>query len=71
MTEQTSTDNARQEGRDANGRFAPGNQLGIPFGPDNPPPKSPGAAGVRRPERCQLSSDTTSADTARHVLRGC
>ena len=28
--------------RNSDGSFAPGNQLGIPFGPDNPPPRSPG-----------------------------
>lgn len=28
--------------RYSDGRFAPGNRLGTPFGPDNPPPKSPG-----------------------------
>ncbi len=28
--------------RNRDGRFAPGNRLGTPFGPDNPPPKSPG-----------------------------
>lgn len=28
--------------RDSDGRFAPGNRLGTPFGPDNPPPRSPG-----------------------------
>lgn len=42
MTEQASTGNAPLEGRRRDGRFAPGNTLGIPFGPDNPPPKSPG-----------------------------
>jgi hypothetical protein len=42
MTEQASTGNAPLEGRRPDGRFAPGNTLGIPFGPDNPPPKSPG-----------------------------
>ncbi len=28
--------------RDNDGRFAPGNRLGTPFGPHNPPPRSPG-----------------------------
>ena len=30
------------EQRDDDGRFARGNTLGTPWGPDNPPPKSPG-----------------------------
>jgi hypothetical protein len=30
------------DGRDNGGRFAHGNALGKPFGPNNPPPRSPG-----------------------------
>ncbi len=40
--ESNCSDKAPTEGRTPDGRFAPGNQLGTPFGPDNPPPKSPG-----------------------------
>ncbi len=42
MTQNESTAKAPNEGRGPDGRFAPGNNLGIPFGPDNPPPRSPG-----------------------------
>jgi hypothetical protein len=42
MTDRDNTDIVPHEGRNPDGRFAPGNSLGIPFGPDNPPPKSPG-----------------------------
>jgi hypothetical protein len=42
MTEAQSPANGPQEGRLPDGRFAPGNSLGTPFGPDNPPPRSPG-----------------------------
>lgn len=42
MTDPDGTDKAPSGGRDADGRFAPGNKLGVPFGADNPPPRSPG-----------------------------
>ncbi len=37
-----SPEKAPNEGRAPDGRFAPGNTLGTPFGPENPPPRSPG-----------------------------
>jgi hypothetical protein len=42
VSDRDNTDLAPLEGRQPDGRFAPGNQLGHLWGPDNPPPKSPG-----------------------------
>lgn len=42
MTDPHSPENAPTEDRTPDGRFARGNSLGTPFGPDNPPPRSPG-----------------------------
>ena len=60
MTDRDNTDLVPYEGRNPDGRFAPGNNLGNPWGPDNPPPRSPGRprkdAWVRNLEQ-RLRSD--------------
>jgi hypothetical protein len=73
MTDRDATDLVPLEGREPDGRFAPGNTLGIPFGPDNPPPKSPGrppkGAWVRQLEQRLRSDPRISQALADRLLR--
>jgi hypothetical protein len=73
MSDRDITDLVPHEGRQPDGRFAPGNNLGNPWGPDNPPPKSPGRprkdAWVRQLEQRLKSDDRIGVALADRLIK--